>query len=144
MYVRTYVCMYGCMYVRTYICMYVRTYVRMYVCMYVRTYICMYVRTYVCMYVRTYVCMYVCNVCMCICMYVCVCHWVWSGTTITFYTYSEYIEDVIVRKSRKKHLTKYRVIKMSLCTRWLLCRKLEVMFKVSPPVSRHLLTLDSH
>jgi hypothetical protein len=34
----------------------------------------------------------------------------------------------------------YRVIKKSLCTWWLQYRKLQVMFKVSPADSRHLLT----
>jgi hypothetical protein len=36
----------------------------------------------------------------------------------------------------------YRVIKKSLCTWWLHHRKLQVMLKVPPPVSRHLLTCN--
>jgi len=45
--------------------------------------------------------------------------------------------NVYVKVSKKQT---YRVIKKSFCTGWLQYRKLQVMFEVPPPVSRHLLT----
>ena len=77
-YVRMFVCVYGCMcvclYVRMCVCVYgcmcVCLYVRMCVCVYVCMGVCVYVCMFVCVYVRMCVCAYVC---MCVCAYVCMC-----------------------------------------------------------------------